>query len=120
MPFANITPKEAYQKTKEGSAYLDVRTAEEFAAGHAKGAVNVPLFFKTPAGRQFNPDFLKQVQKQFSAGNPLVVGCYSGGRSAQACEILEMEGYKQICNIDGGFGGKPGQPGWKDLGLPTE
>lgn len=33
----------------------------------------------------------------------IVCMCRSGGRSAQACELLEKEGYKNIKNLKGGI-----------------
>ena len=76
----HITPKEAFEKmTQEGYVYLDVRTPEEFAAGHPKGAINIPIFLSMPEGRQFNPKFLEWVQQTFSIDKKLVVGCQSGG-----------------------------------------
>lgn len=126
MSYQNILPKEAYQKTKEGYTYLDVRTPEEFKQGHAKGAVNIPIFLATPAGRQFNPEFLEMVQEKFSAETKLVIGCHSGGRSGKACQLLGEQGYKHLFNIDGGFGGRldptTGEQikGWQDEGLPCE
>lgn len=126
MPYTNIMPKEAYQRTKEGYTYLDVRTVDEFKAGHAAGAVNIPIFIATPAGRQLNPNFLTLVQEKFPKTTKLVIGCHSGGRSGKACELLAAEGYKDIFNIDGGFGGKPDPEtgefikGWKEEGLPIE
>lgn len=120
MSFQVITPKEAYQKMQEGSVYLDVRTPEEFSAGHAKGAINIPIFIKLPdGGRQFNPNFLAEVKRQFPSQTKLVIGCHSGGRSGKACELLDKEGYLTLCNINGGFGGNPNQKGWKDEGLPV-
>lgn len=127
MATTNIFPKEAFQKIeKEGYAYLDVRTPEEFKQGHAKGAVNIPIFLKTPAGREFNPNFIAAVREKFGAGVKLVIGCHSGGRSGKACQILEEVGFKNLFNIDGGFGGKVDPQtgdtikGWSEEGLPCE
>lgn len=126
MAYCNINPREAYQKTKEGFDYLDVRTPEEFEQGHAKGAINIPLFLATPAGRQLNPEFIEKVQEKFGVDSKLVIGCHSGGRSGKACQFLGELGYKNLFNIDGGFGGRidpeTGEPikGWKEEGLPCE
>ena len=117
MPFTNITPKEAFQKMEEGFVYLDVRTPREFEQGHAKGAVNIPVIFATPTGREQNPNFLKEVDAKFPRTTKFVVGCHSGGRSAVACEMLSEAGYSTLCNIDGGFGS---EKGWKTCGLPVE
>lgn len=127
MAYCNITPKEAYQKTKEeGYLYLDVRTVEEFKAGHAKGAINIPIFLNTPAGRQLNPDFVKEIQQKFPTSSKLVIGCHSGGRSGKACQLLEQVGFQNTFNIDGGFGGRMDMQtgeyikGWQEEGLPCE
>lgn len=126
MTLKHIPPKEAFAKIqKEGFVYLDVRTPEEFFAGHPKDAINIPIFLKTPAGRQFNSNFLAQVQEKFSKTTKLVVGCQSGGRSAQACELLLSQGYASLYNVCGSFGGGV-HPitgdivrGWKEEGLPV-
>lgn len=126
MPFTHIRPEEACQKMEKGYFYLDVRTVEEFAQGHAKGAVNIPIFIKTPVGREQNPNFLALVQEKFPKNSKLVVGCHSGGRSAMACQVLQAQGYADVCNIIGGFGGgadpDTGEAiaGWKGAGLPVE
>lgn len=126
MGFENITPKEAFEKMKEGFVYLDVRTEEEFKEGHAKGAINIPIFVMGVAGRAMNPDFINEVKKQFPTETKLVIGCRSGGRSAKACELLGAQGYTVLFNIDGGFVGRPdpvggwAQPGWQACGLPCE
>jgi len=119
MAFDNIDPRTAAARQAEGSRYIDVRTPEEFAAGHPVGAVNIPVAFAGPAGMVPNPDFVSVVQRHFSADTPLLVGCKSGGRSARAADLLEAAGYTTLANVDGGYHGKPGQQGWLPLGLPT-
>lgn len=118
MSFTNLTPSEAHEKTKEGFVYLDVRTAEEFKAGHPCGAVNIPLLLAGILGRKSNPDFMKQVQERFPKNSKLVIGCASGGRSASACALLSSLGYECLFNVAGGFSGSADQAGWKTLGLP--
>ncbi len=42
----DVTPKEAYEMVKKGALFIDVRSPQEFLyAGHAQGAINVPVFF---------------------------------------------------------------------------
>ncbi len=127
MTINNITPDAAHKLMTGAPAhrYLDVRTTEEFAAGHAEGAINVPVAFMTGAGMQMNPDFLRVVEAALPKDTPLVVGCMAGGRSSRACEVLDRAGYTALHNIDGGFGGRRDpsgrvvQKGWVDLGLPV-
>ena len=127
MKIPSITPDAAH-KLMTGPTphrYLDVRTVDEFTAGHAEGAINVPAFVMAGGGMAPNPDFVKVVQAVLPKETPLVVGCMAGGRSAKACEMLAAAGYTTLANIDGGFGGRRdfigrvAQKGWADLGLPV-
>lgn len=117
-----LHPPQAHEKIKnEGYLYLDVRTEEEFNAGHAPGAFNIPVVFRGAAGMGPNEEFELVVEKHFPKDTPLVVGCAAGGRSAMAIERLKAVGYTSLINLACGFSGNPttGEPGWKDAGLPT-
>lgn len=79
---------------REGSAaLLDVRTPEEFAAGHLIGAQNIDWH----AG-----DFLEQVTAVYPKETPLALYCRSGRRSASAAEKLAEAGYT-VSNLLGGY-----------------
>ncbi|KHN24869.1 Thiosulfate sulfurtransferase, chloroplastic, partial [Glycine soja] len=39
-----------YELLLAGHQYLDVRTPEEFNAGHAPGAINIPYMFRVGSG----------------------------------------------------------------------
>ncbi|MBW0116358.1 rhodanese-like domain-containing protein [Pseudonocardia sp. KRD-169] len=81
-------------------AVVDVRSAEEFAAGHVPGAVNVPLErVITDPGRY--------------AGQELYVICQSGGRSAKAAEALTAAGARPV-SVGGGTAG------WISSGRPVD
>ena len=126
----NITPKQAFEYLSNSIeyTYLDVRTVQEFAAGHPTAAKNVPLLeLDSGAGRWVpNEGFLAVVEANFSKDRKLIVGCKSGGRSANACLILASAGYKNLWNVDGGFVGRHDpagnwiQPGWAMSGFPVE
>ena len=73
---------------KEGAFLVDVRSAAEFADGHVKGSVNIPV---------------DQVQSQldkFKDKKHIVVFCRSGMRSSQAKSILKRNGFTNV--TDGG------------------
>ena len=129
MALKSISPQEAHDWTSqdEGTFYLDVRTVEEFYAGHPAKARNVPLLQRDPAGQMApNPDFLAVMRANFPPETRLLVGCMSGSRSLKAAEILEAAGYTQVVNVRCGFGGARDaagrivEPGWAGLGLPVE
>lgn len=73
-----------------GRQLIDVRTPEEYIAGHAKGAINIPL-----ATIQ-RGDFSK-----ISKTKPIYVYCNSGIRAGEAQTILEQNGYKNVTNLGG-------------------
>ena len=79
-----ISPQEASQKLAEGWTYVDVRTVEEFEAGHPPGAVNVPIALAAPGRMMPNPDFLPVMAAAFRKDAKIVVGCKAGGRSMRA------------------------------------
>lgn len=128
MAIKQLKPAEAYEllRNNPDALYLDVRTEGEFAQGHPAGAINVPVvFIKGPGQMQLNPDFLAVVESAVTRERAVVVGCFSGGRSQRACEILEAAGYAELTNMVGGFGGARDAsgnviaPGWRDSGLPV-
>jgi rhodanese-related sulfurtransferase len=124
-----VSPKEAYELMKNDAEtiYLDVRSTMEFDEAHPAGAVNVPIMNFTPGfGMTPNPDFVQTVEEKFPKDAKLVIGCKSGGRSAQACQIMEKMGFTNVANVRGGFVGAVDnfgrlvEPGWSMLDLPIE
>ena len=128
MSIKQVEPPQAYEilQGNRDAIYVDVRTEEEFAQGHAAGAINIPVVFLKPgAAPQPNDSFLAVAEKVLSPDKKLVVGCMAGGRSQRACEILEQAGYSDLTNVRGGFGGARDASGavvvvgWRDAGLPV-
>ena len=130
MDIPQTTPPEAFEtlKTHPGAVYLDVRTEEEFEAGHPAGARNIPVLVLDPATQEprANPDFVAAVERELPRSTKLIVGCQAGGRSQRACELLAQAGWTDVTNVRGGFGGARDQsgrvvvPGWRSAGLPVE
>ena len=123
-----ISPQEAYDALQQDAqaVYIDVRTVEEFAAGHPEGAVNIPIALHDPAqGMVYNPDFVEVVESHFGKDRKLLLGCKAGPRSNNAANLLEQIGYEDVASVRGGFGGMRdgyGQvvaEGWEGLGLPV-
>ncbi len=128
MEIRQTTPSDAYETLQRDPAtvYLDVRTPEEFAAGHPAGAINVPVIFFRAGSSSPNPDFVGSVQRLVSPTTPLLVGCQAGGRSQRGAELLVAAGFADVTNVRGGFGGARDEtgrtviPGWREAGLPVE
>lgn len=77
---------------KPGVQIVDVRTAEEYAAGHIPNAVNVDVL---------SPDFSKNIAK-LDKTQPVALYCRSGRRSKSAAEQTAKLGF-QVIELDGGI-----------------
>jgi len=75
---------------KQGTIILDVRSKSEFAGGHIKNAINIPL-----------PDLQKNFHKLKDKNKPIITCCASGMRSGSAKSILKSNGYQQVYNGGG-------------------
>jgi rhodanese-related sulfurtransferase len=121
-----ISPQEARVKLVEGWTYVDVRTVQEFEAGHPPGAVNAPLMHAGPGGMVANPDFLPVMRAAFPLDATLIVGCKSGGRSLRALQALAGAGFTRVLDQRAGWDGardafgQISEPGWSRSGLPVE
>ncbi|TSD05104.1 MAG: hypothetical protein Greene07147_816 [Parcubacteria group bacterium Greene0714_7] len=90
----------AKKAEQENIGFIDVRTEEEYEAGHAKGAQNIPLH-----------TLGDHHATRFEEFEEVYVICQSGGRSAQATLHLASQGVRAV-NVPGGT------HLWKSLGLP--
>lgn len=73
------------QLVADGAVIIDVRTPGEFAGGHPKGAVNIPL-----DKLEANLNKIKAYKK------PIIVCCASGMRSASAKSLLTKKGIENV------------------------
>lgn len=104
--FAKPTPMTQQQLLKNRFsnapiALLDVRTAEEYQAGHIKGAINIA-----------HSEITNQLSK-LDKNKPIAVYCRSGRRAGLAMEVLEKNGFKQVYHLAGDMNG------WQAQELPV-
>lgn len=100
----SLSVKSAYDQMSkvEGEFFVDVRTPEEWAAGHAEGAVLIPLDDISSRAAAELPDKNAEIY----------LICRSGNRSGQAAKILNDLGYTHVYNIEGGTNA------WQEANLP--
>ncbi|MEM5565514.1 rhodanese-like domain-containing protein [Psychroserpens sp. AS72] len=93
---ADLTQQEWTTKlaADENAVILDVRTAEEVAQGIIPNAITIDIY----KGQGFIYE-LEELDKS----KTYYVYCRSGGRSAQACSIMNQLGFKNAYNLIGGF-----------------
>ena len=129
MDVKRITPEEAKSllDSGEGYVYLDVRTVNEFDAGHVPGAKNIPFIDRDPirGGMGPNPQFVEIVAKNFPKDARIICGCQRAQRSLMAARTLLAAGFTSVVDMRGGFAGEMDHcgclvvPGWEPSGLPT-
>lgn len=91
-------------REKKENVVLDVRTKEEYEAGHMPGAVWIDFM---------EPDFAEKVGK-LDKNKTYLVHCASGGRSARACKKMEGMDFGRLYNLQGGM------KAWEKAGKPVE
>ncbi|MGB6152389.1 MAG: rhodanese-like domain-containing protein [Pricia sp.] len=75
--------------------WIDVRTPEEYAAGHIDDAINIDISDSTSFAQK-----VKNLDKE----EPVYIYCQMGGRSNRAAQQLKTMGFKTIFDYSGGYG----------------
>lgn len=91
----DVDPNTFQQHMNEANAQiLDVRTPDEYNAGHIKNAMLANWMDK-----ETFTDRVKYLDKT----KPVLVYCASGGRSSQAAQWFAANGFSVVENLKGGF-----------------
>lgn len=93
--FAHITPAALKERIAAGEdlVLIDVRQPEEHAEQHIPNSMLIPLG-ELPA----RLDELEQYRDR-----EIILYCRSGNRSGQACMFLNMQGFTNLTNLEGGM-----------------
>ena len=75
---------------KEGAIIVDVRSKGEYAGGHVKNSINIPV-------DQLSANLSRLKDKN----KPIITCCASGMRSSSAQTMLENAGYTKVYNGGG-------------------
>ena len=84
-------PTTTVTELPDDAVIVDVREADEWAAGHAPNAVHIPLS-DLPARLDELPD----------TDDTIPIVCRSGGRSGRAVAWLAQQGF-DVANVEGGM-----------------
>ena len=108
-----ITPDELRAKleAKEDLLLVDVRESAEFEHGHISSAHLVPRGIIEAAADTGYPKHYPPLSG--ARGQQVIVYCATSGRSAMACAVLQMMGYKNVLNLAGGY------TRWEAEGMPV-
>lgn len=100
---SEMPPAEARPSVEAAySQFIDVRTPEEYAAGHAYRTRNLPL------------DTLAVNLDKLEKNEPVFIICRTDNRSREAAEILQKSGFNKVVVITGGT------EAWQSAGLPMD
>lgn len=89
--WAESREQKAWSLIEQGALIIDVRTTEEYAAGHIANALHIPY-------QQIEQQF---TQLEIRKDRPVVLYCRSGNRSGKAYATLENLGYSALHNGGG-------------------
>ncbi len=110
-----ISPEETRRllerPARDGWELLDVREADEFAAGHLPGARHYPRGFLEVRADLEHP---KRDPWLADRSRKLVLYCGGGHRSALAARALHEMGFEHVRSLAEGW------TGWTKRGFPTE
>jgi len=96
---------DADEAIRNAQVVVDVREADEFAAGHVPGAVHI-----SRGMLEFRFSGMPALQSRDIA---IVLYCKTSGRAALAGVALQEMGYLNVTNISGGF------DAWAAAGKPV-
>ena len=104
----DITLEEAFalmedNRYDENFVIIDVRTPEEYAAGHIEKAINLDYYSETFA------DELDQLGKE----KTYLIYCQTDDLSGQALDMMAELGFREVYNMLGGI------ERWEEMKLPT-
>lgn len=102
--FSAISPQDAIRMMNRGAVIIDLRPAEQYAAGHLSGARRMDGEQILKAGETLK----KYMQK------PLIVYDESGSLGTSAARQLKSQGFTQAFNLRGGLAA------WRSDNLPLE
>jgi len=88
MRGGDLTSSDARRLIEGGARLVDVRTPEEFVAGHISGAVNIPV-----------QDLDRRMGEIEPKDRAIVVYCRSGNRSGRAARMLRSAGYLAVHDL---------------------
>ncbi len=90
--YTDTSVQQAKELIDKGDVFiLDVRTQEEYNAGHIRNSTLIPV-----------QDLSKRLN-EVPRDRKILVYCRTGGRSTTASEILVNNGFTQIYNMKGGI-----------------
>lgn len=102
----NLSSEQFKEKITEdkNAIIIDLRTDDELGKGQIPGAVQIDYL-----GKNFDTQIAA-----LDKNKTYYVYCQGGGRSADAAQYMEKQGFKKVFNLEKGFSN------WKSKGFPVD
>jgi rhodanese-related sulfurtransferase len=100
--YAAVSTQQAIQLMNQGAPVYDLRSAEEYAAGHINGARHLSPEQQANAAEQ-----LKRFKDRL-----IILACEDGSRASALSRTLHAAGFTKVFNLRGGL------QNWRAEGLP--
>lgn len=88
-----VIEPQGFKNEVVGHLLIDVRTPEEYAEGHIKGAINIDFL---------NENFVDKISEIQNKGTVFIY-CRSGGRSGKSTPKFLEAGFTQVVDLKGGI-----------------
>ncbi|MEC8458766.1 MAG: rhodanese-like domain-containing protein [Bacteroidota bacterium] len=98
----DVSDFELIMDTTSNGILLDVRTDNEFAQGHLRGAQQIDFYMN---------DFSNALEK-LDKDQPVFIYCRSGNRSGKTAQQMKAMGFSEVYNLEGGISA------WSKRGKP--
>ncbi|HSQ87474.1 rhodanese-like domain-containing protein [Romboutsia sp.] len=93
MNYTNINNKKLRELMKEDVLLIDIRNKDEYEEKRIQNSINIQLH-----DLLYNIDEIEEYKDK-----KVIIYCRSGHRSITACNLLVMQGFKHIYNLEKGI-----------------
>ena len=93
MNYTNINNIKLRELMKEDALLIDIRTKDEYEEKRIQNSINIQLH-----DLLYNIDEIEEYKDK-----KVIIYCRSGHRSITACNLLVMQGFKHIYNLEKGI-----------------
>ncbi|MCF8480813.1 MAG: rhodanese-like domain-containing protein [Rhodospirillum sp.] len=107
VPFVSLDELKGKVDAREDLLVIDVRSAGEYAGGHPRGAMNIPVGDIKTRLAEIPEEDLATLK-----ATPVYLICATNSRAASAARALKGKGFSAVSVVDGGVGK------WRRKGYP--
>jgi len=93
MNYTNINNRKLRELMKQDALLIDIRSKDEYEEKRIQNSINIQLH-----NLLYNVDEIEEYKDK-----KVIIYCRSGHRSITACNLLVMQGFKYVYNLEKGI-----------------